>query len=97
SQGLDDVRLLADLFHMNIEEVDLADTIRAAGGTIGHVHFADSNRRAMGLGHTPASPVVAALRAIGYEGWLSAEVFPLPSADEAARRTVEAVRCRAYG
>lgn len=97
SQGLDDVRLLADLFHMNIEEVDLADTIRAAGGAIGHVHFADSNRRAMGLGHTPASPVVAALRAIGYEGWLSAEVFPLPSADEAARRTVEAVRCRAYG
>jgi sugar phosphate isomerase/epimerase len=92
SRGLDGVRLLADLFHMNIEEADLAASLRRAGAAIGHVHFADSNRRAMGLGHTPPEPVVAALRAIGYEGWLSAEVFPLPSADEAARRTVEAIR-----
>ena len=46
------MKLLADLFHMNIEEANLAEAIRAAGSHIGHVHFADSNRRAAGMGHT---------------------------------------------
>src|SRR4051794_15648893 len=35
------VKLLADLFHMNIEEVDLPAAIRAGAGHIGHVHLAD--------------------------------------------------------
>lgn len=97
ARGLGNVRLLADLFHMNIEEEDLPTAIRRAGAAIGHVHFADSNRRAMGLGHTAAEPIIAALREIGYQGWLSAEVLPLPSADEAARRTVAAARLAASG
>jgi sugar phosphate isomerase/epimerase len=91
-RGLSHVRLLSDLFHMNIEEADLTTAIRGAGGTIGHVHFADSNRRAVGFGHTDTAAAVAALREIGYDGWLSAEVFPLPSGDEAARRTMESFR-----
>src|SRR5581483_8681579 len=33
------VVLLADLFHMNIEEVDIAAALRAGGRHIGHVHF----------------------------------------------------------
>jgi sugar phosphate isomerase/epimerase len=92
ARGLANVRLLADLFHMNIEESDLAATLRAAGSRVGHVHWADSNRRAMGLGHTDPAPVAAALRGIGYEGWLSAEVFPAPTAAEAAARTIESFR-----
>lgn len=87
-RGLDDVRLLCDLFHMNIEEEDLAATLRACAGWVGHVHFADSNRRAVGLGHTPMEPVIAALRAIGYDGFLSAEVLPLPTPLDAARLTI---------
>jgi sugar phosphate isomerase/epimerase len=86
------VRLLADLFHMNIEEVDLAAAIRDAGEFIGHIHFVDSNRKAMGFGHTDVGTVMAALRDIGYHGYLSAEVFPLPSADEAAQQTIAAIR-----
>ena len=53
---LKNVVLLADLFHMNIEERDLAAAIREAGSHIGHVHFADSNRQAMGFGHTDPEP-----------------------------------------
>lgn len=86
------VRILADLFHMNIEEGSISSAIRAGGARIGHVHFADSNRRAVGLGHTQITEVVEALQAIGYNGYLSAEVLPLPSADEAARATMEAFR-----
>jgi sugar phosphate isomerase/epimerase len=86
------VKVLADLFHMNIEEANLADAIRAGRGWIGHVHFADSNRQAIGLGHTEIEPIVAALREIGYEGYLSAEIFPLPETLAAARQTIESFR-----
>jgi sugar phosphate isomerase/epimerase len=86
------VKILADLYHMNIEETNLADAIRAAGPRIGHVHFADSNRRAAGLGHTDFAPVVAALKDVGYDGYLSAEVLPLPDTDAAARQTIESFR-----
>ena len=92
SRGLAPVRLLCDLFHMNIEEADIAAALVAAGRRVGHVHWADSNRQAMGFGHTPCEPVVAALRAIRYEGFLSAEVLPLPSSLEAARQTIASLR-----
>jgi sugar phosphate isomerase/epimerase len=86
------VKLLADLYHMNIEETNLADALRAAGPYVGHIHFADSNRKAAGLGHTDFTPIVKALREIGYEGYLSAEVFPLPDSDTAAKQTIESFR-----
>ena len=94
SRGLAHVRLLCDLFHMNIEEADIAATLVAAGRWVGHVHWADSNRQAMGLGHTDTGPVVAALRGIGYEGFLSAEVFPLPTPMDAARQTIASLGSR---
>ena len=90
--GTSNVKLLADLYHMNIEEANLADALRAAAGFVGHVHFADSNRRAAGMGHTDFAPVAAALREIGYEGYLSAEVLPLPDSLIAARQTIESFR-----
>jgi sugar phosphate isomerase/epimerase len=86
------VLLLADFFHMNIEEADPAAAIRQAGSRIGHVHFADSNRRAMGCGHTDPGPLVAALRDSGYCGYLSAEILPLPDPESAARATLESIR-----
>lgn len=91
-RDLDTVRLLGDLFHMNIEEADVAAALEGCGGRLGHVHWADSNRRAMGFGHTDPGPVVAALRRIGYQGHLSAEVFPLPSSQAAAERTIASLR-----
>lgn len=90
--GLDGVKLLCDLFHMNIEEDDVAGALVAVGPRVGHVHWADSNRRAMGFGHTDPAPIMAALRAIQYQGWLSAEVFPWPSPSEAAARAVASLR-----
>ena len=83
------VRILADLFHMNIEEADLAAAFRGAGSLVGHVHFADSNRRAIGFGHTNIPSVIGALRDIEYAGYLSAEIIPLPDSETAARQTIE--------
>ena len=90
-RSLHNVRLLCDLFHMNIEEADSAAAIRAVAPHIGHVHWADSNRQAMGLGHTDPRPVIACLREIGYHGYLSAEIFPLPTAASAAQTSIESL------
>lgn len=87
----DGVKLLADLFHMNIEEDDLAGAIRANARWIGHVHLADSNRRPAGAGHTDFAPVAAVLRDVGYAGYLSAECLPHPEPETAARRTMDAL------
>jgi sugar phosphate isomerase/epimerase len=77
---------------MNIEESSLPDALRTVGPLIGHVHFADSNRQAIGLGHTPMQPIVQALREVGYAGYLSAEILPLPDSDAAARQTMKAFK-----
>jgi sugar phosphate isomerase/epimerase len=85
------VKLLADLFHMNIEEANVAGAIRAAEGYIGHIHFADSNRKPAGLGHTDFAPIAAAIKAT-YSGYLTAEAFPYPDPVAAGRQTMESFR-----
>ena len=86
------VRILADLFHMNIEEADMGAALRAAGSLVGHVHFADSNRRAVGMGHAPIAGAVAALKSLNYRGFLSAEIFPIPDGVVAAQQTINSFR-----
>ncbi len=63
--GLDSVRVMGDLFHMNIEEPDLASSIRASRHYVVHAHLADSNRLQPGAGHTDFASVFAALREVG--------------------------------
>jgi sugar phosphate isomerase/epimerase len=74
--GLDSVGVMADTFHMAIEEKSAADAIALAGERLYHVHFADSNRAAPGRGHTDFRPIVAALQEIGYGGYVSFELLP---------------------
>jgi sugar phosphate isomerase/epimerase len=90
SLSTDNVRLLCDLFHMNIEETSIADALVAGGRWVGHIHFVDSNRRPVGLGHMQFGPIIAALRKINYQGYLCAEAFPYPDLHEAARQTMRA-------
>ena len=86
------VRLLADLFHMNIEEANVAQGLRDAGQYLGHVHFVDSNRRAPGLGHTDFAPIATALQELNFAGYISAEALPLPDSETAAKKTIESYR-----
>lgn len=85
---LANVTLLADLFHMNIEEASLEQALAENIHAIGHIHFADSNRRAMGYGHTEAKALLLLLHQLGYDGYLSAEILPLPTADHAAAQFI---------
>jgi sugar phosphate isomerase/epimerase len=88
----ENVVLLADLFHMNIEEYNVASAILTGGKQIGHVHFVDSNRRPAGGGHIDFAPIAEALLAIGYSGFVSAEALPYPDSDSAAAATIAAFR-----
>jgi sugar phosphate isomerase/epimerase len=92
----DSVRLLADLFHMNIEETSIAQALLDSGSSIGHLHFVDSNRQAAGLGHMDFAPIASALQQLGWNGFASAEAFPLPDSLSAAAHTIKTWR-RLFG
>jgi len=83
------LKLLCDLFHMNIEETNIAEALRKCGAMVGHVHLADSNRKPAGLGHTDFQPIAAALKDIAYQGFISAEALPLPDSSKAAKHTID--------
>ncbi len=81
------LKLLLDTFHMNIEEVIPCDVIREARPWLGYIHFADSNRQAPGRGHIDFPAIFEALAEVGYQGFISAEILPLPDDTQALSNT----------
>lgn len=73
--GHPNVGLLVDTFHANIEEKNIADAYRRAKRHLKHVHTCENDRGAPGSGHVEWNEVFAALREIGYDGWLTIESF----------------------
>jgi sugar phosphate isomerase/epimerase len=73
ASGSDAVRVLADTYHMNVEEDEPCAALRAAAGRLGAIHLSDSNRHQPGTGHVPFAAIVATLREIGFDGPLSVE------------------------
>ncbi len=66
--GCGNVGILLDAYHMNIEEADLRSAIWAARDRLLLFHVADSNRQAIGRGHTDFGGIMHTLHDIGYEG-----------------------------
>jgi sugar phosphate isomerase/epimerase len=71
--GSPNIRFMADFFHMNIEEVDMGKAIEATAEYLGYVHLADSHRYQPGSGHLDFGPGLAALKRIGYDGFMTLE------------------------
>ena len=86
------VKVMGDLFHMNIEEPDPPAAIRAAGGLLDHVHLADSHRYEPGAGHIDFAARFAALRDIGFEGWMALECRLTGAPDEVLPRVARHLR-----
>lgn len=74
--GSEAVKLHLDTFHMNIEEPDPSEAIRKAGNLLVNVHIADSNREAVGHGHTDFKSIMRALKDISYRRALTLEPLP---------------------
>jgi sugar phosphate isomerase/epimerase len=67
------VSILADTYHMNIEEDAPCAALRSVADLLGAVHLSDSNRHQPGTGHVPFAAIVATLHDIGFDGVLSVE------------------------
>jgi sugar phosphate isomerase/epimerase len=66
--GVENVGILLDAYHMNIEEADPAVALRLARDRLWLYHAADSNRQGIGRGHTDFRAQWAALSDAGYTG-----------------------------
>jgi len=84
--------LMLDLFHMNIEDASIEGALREARQILWHLHIADSNRLPPGLGHLDFASIIATLREIDYEGYLSVEARALPDPHTAAGLAAEYMR-----
>lgn len=82
--GADNVGLLIDTFHMNIEEKSLGDAVRLAGPRVFHVQISENDRGTPGTGHVPWAEFFTALTDINYGGQIVVESF-LPTVKEIAR------------
>jgi len=75
------VGVLIDTFHANIEEKSIAVAMRSAGKRLKHVHASENDRGLLGSGHVDFPGIVATLKEIDYDGYLTIEGFGY-SADE---------------
>ena len=90
--GRKNIGMMPDSFHMNIEDANIAEALVRNARYVKYVHLADSNRHAPGDGHLDFETIFTALKSINYDGWIAAEILPLPSPDEAAMRAVKYLR-----
>ncbi|MEM7021697.1 MAG: sugar phosphate isomerase/epimerase family protein [Pseudomonadota bacterium] len=67
--------VLYDTFHANIEEKDPIGCIAETADVIRHVHISENDRGTPGKGHIDFAATAKALRAAGYDGWLTIEAF----------------------
>ncbi len=81
--------ILADVFHMNIEEVSLEKAIKNAASKIWHIHLADSNRLAPGEGHIDFKSFFATIKKVDYQKYFTAEIQYLPNFLKSAELTIK--------
>lgn len=76
-----------DTFHANIEERDPVGAYSGHASEINHIHLSENDRGVVGRGHVPWRETFRAIRATGYEGWLTVEAFgrALPALAAATR------------
>ena len=69
----ENIRIMADFFHMSIEEPDIAQSLESALGYVAHIHLADSNRLLPGHGHTDFRKPFEVLKKGGYRNFMALE------------------------
>lgn len=71
----DNVKVMLDTFHMNIEETSISAAIWTAGNLLGHFHTGECNRMVPGQGRMPWREIAEALHEIQYDGSVVMEPF----------------------
>lgn len=68
-------RIMYDTFHANIEEQDQVRAIGTISGHIGVLHVSENDRGIPGRGHIDFPAIFSAVKATGYDGWVTLEAF----------------------
>ena len=78
------LRMMYDTFHANIEEKDITEAVKSCIDVCAHVHISENDRSTPGSGGVDWDTSFAALKEVGYEGWMVVEAFGLSLPDLAA-------------
>ena len=88
--GLPQVRLHLDCKAMATEAAPMVDLIRQYHPWMAHFHANDPNRQGPGFGALDFVPILRTLDEVGYDGWVSVEVFDYaPGVERLARESIE--------
>lgn len=90
--GFPNLKVHADLFHMNIEDVDLPGTLKKYSDLLGFIHFADSNRLAPGSGNLDFAAIMNALDDSQYSRWIGIEILTNNNPYLAAENSIKYIR-----
>jgi len=71
--GREHVKIMADFFHMSIEEADILSSLEKASDHVLHIHLADSNRLLPGYGHTDFKSAFKVLKKVEYKNFMALE------------------------
>jgi D-psicose/D-tagatose/L-ribulose 3-epimerase len=69
------IRMMYDTYHAHIEEKDVRAALQSCKDVLVHVHLSENDRSTPGAGQVDWETTFAALREIGYDGWVSIEAF----------------------
>jgi len=90
--GMPNTGILADFFHLSIEEANIPESIKSAKGLIKHVHLGDSNRLLPGYGHTDWEACIRALKEADFSGYMNLECAILGNPEEELKKTARYLR-----
>ena len=82
------IGILYDTFHANIEEKSIAAGLLKVGRHLKLVHTCENDRGTPGSGHVEWESVFAAIRELGYDGWLTIESFGFALEDISAAAAI---------
>jgi sugar phosphate isomerase/epimerase len=86
-------RLHLDCKAMSTESQPIVSLIRQHAPVLAHFHANDPNRQGPGFGELDFVPILAALDEVGYQGWVSVEVFDYtPGSERLARDSIDYLR-----
>ena len=67
------VRVMADFFHMHIEQPNTPKSLAAIADVLGHVHLADNTRMEPGTGDIDFTAAFKVLKKVGFGGYMAFE------------------------
>ena len=87
------VQLHLDVKAMSSESTPIPTLIRDHADAMIHFHANDPNRQGPGMGEVDFKPIFQALREVGYDGWVSVEVFDYsPGVQTLVRNSMDNMR-----